>query len=291
MHILTYKINSNELDEKLELLQINDIFNTFYESPLEITTDDFGYGYLEKENELIDFKVAFENDFSEFENFKVQVSTLLNREPISVEKANNDYSTYDFPSIHLDDKWVLAGVDETFPKKNKICFIPQGAFGTGLHETTQDILRLLLNTLDLEDKTVLDIGTGSGILSVASSIVGASEVTALDIRDVRDEVELNASLNGLYNIDVLVGDALTNEVTVKDTYDWIYINIGGEETSMFMEFIKSHLSANGNLLVSGLVSWSYDSVKEKVESCGFTLLEKHQTNEWVTAIFQNISKK
>lgn len=285
MYVLTYKINNKELDEKIELLQINDIFNTFYESPLEITTDDFGYGYLEKENEVIDFKVAFEGEEINLEDFKTTVSKLLNSEIINIEEVNYDYSTYDFPAVHIDDKWVLAGVDEDFPKKNKICFVPQGAFGTGLHETTQDILRLLLNNLDLKNKTVLDIGTGSGILAIASSIVGASQVTALDIRDVKDEVELNASLNGLYNIDVLVGDALSNEVTVKDKYDWIYINIGGEETAMFMDFIKSHLSANGKILVSGLVTWSYDSVQEKVESYGFTLLEKYVTNEWVTATF------
>ncbi|MGL5351949.1 MAG: 50S ribosomal protein L11 methyltransferase [Clostridium sp.] len=287
MHILTYKINSNELDDKIELLQINDIFNTFYESPLEITTDDFGYGYLEKENEVIDLKVAFEGEVSDLEEFKKQISSLLNTEIINVEEVNYDYSTFDFPAVHIDDNWVLAGTDEDFPNKNKICFVPQGAFGTGLHETTQDILRVLLNTLNLKDKTVLDIGTGSGILSIASSIVGASYVTALDIRDVKDEVELNASLNGLYNIDVLVGDVLSSEVTVKDKYDWIYINIGGEETAMFMDFIKSHLCENGKILVSGLVTWSYDSVEEKVCSHGFKLLEKHVTNEWVTAIFEN----
>lgn len=287
MYVLTYKINSNELDEKIELLQINDIFNTFYETPLEITTDDFGYGYLEKENEIIDFKVSFEGESKDLEGFKTQVSTLLNSKIVNIEEINYDYSTYEFPAVHIDDNWVLAGVSEDFPNKNKICFIPQGAFGTGLHETTQDILKVLLNTLNLNDKTVLDIGTGSGILSIASAIVGASSVTALDIRDVKDEVELNASLNGLYNIEVLVGDALSNEVTVKDEYDWIYINIGGEETIMFMDFIKSHLSSNGKILVSGLVTWSYESMEEKIKNYGFTLLEKHQTNEWVTAIFKS----
>ena len=285
MYILTYKINSNELDEKIELLQINDIFNTFYESPLEITTDDFGYGYLEKENEIIDFKVAFEGDLNDFENFKTQVSTLLDSEIVNVEEVNYDYSTYNFPAVHIDDEWVLADVDEDFPNKNKICFIPQGAFGTGLHETTQDILKLILNKLDLKDKSILDIGTGSGILAIASSIVGASFVDALDIRDVKDEVELNASLNGLYNIEVLVGDALAGEVKVKDKYDWIYINIGGEETALFMDFIKSHLSPNGKILVSGLVEWSYDSVQKNIVKYGFTLVEKRQSAEWVTAVF------
>ena len=163
--------------------------------------------------------------------------------------------------------------------------ISQGAFGTGLHETTQDILKLILNDLNLKNKTVLDIGTGSGILSIAASISGAKSVVAVDIRDVEDEVMLNASLNNLTNIEAVVGNILEDKTLIKENFDWIFINIGGEETKMFIEYIKNHLNENGNLLVSGLVEWSFDEVKENVESYGFKLQSKHQTNEWVTAVF------
>ena len=98
-------------------------------------------------------------------------------------------------------------------------------------------------------------------------------------------MELNASLNNLNNIKVFVGDALSNEVNIEGKFDWIYINIGGEETHMFMDFIKYHLKDNGTLLVSGLVEWSFDNIKSMVESNGFNMIEKHQSNEWVTAIF------
>ena len=172
-----------------------------------------------------------------------------------------------------------------YKKQTKINFISQGAFGTGLHETTQDILKLILNDLNLKNKTVLDIGTGSGILSIAASISGAKSVVAVDIRDVEDEVMLNASLNNLTNIEAVVGNILEDKTLIKENFDWIFINIGGEETKMFMEYIKNHLNENGDLLVSGLVEWSFDEVKENVESYGFKLQSKHQTNEWVTAVF------
>ena len=286
MFIISYKLPYEKLDSTIELLAINDIYNVFYENPLEITTDNYGYGYLEKQDEEIILKVAFEGEKEELEEFKNTLREILKMDYINVEENNYEYNTYDFPAIHLDDKYVIASPEEEFEGKTKINFISQGAFGTGLHETTQDILRLILNKLDIKGKSVLDIGTGSGILSIASAMSGASEVVAVDIRDVEDEVMLNASLNNLSNIEVVVGNILDDEALVKKNFDWIFINIGGEETKMFMKYIKEHLNNNGNILVSGLVEWSFDEVKQDVESYGFNLISKHQTNEWVTAVFK-----
>lgn len=285
MFIVSYKLPYALLDSTIESLAINDIYNVFYENPLEITTDDYGYGYLEKEDEDIILKIAFEGSKELLDDFLNILKEILNMDYINVEENTNDYTTFESPTIHLDDTWVIASPEENFDNKKKITFISQGAFGTGLHETTQDILRLILNKLDTKNKSVLDIGTGSGILSIAASISGASSVTAVDIRDVKDEVELNASLNNLTNITTIVGNILENDSLVENTYDWIFINIGGEETKLFMDFIKSHLNPNGNLLVSGLVEWSFEEVKANIEKYGFKLLEKHQTNEWVTALF------
>ena len=284
MFIISYKLPYEKLDSTIEKLAINDVYNVFYENPLEITTDDYGYGYIEREDEEIVLKVAFEEEDG-LEEFKEKLKNILEMDYISVEENNYDYTIYDFPAIHLDDKYVIASPDEEFEGKTKINFISQGAFGTGLHETTQDILKLILNDLNLKNKTVLDIGTGSGILSIAASISGAKSVVAVDIRDVEDEVMLNASLNNLTNIEAVVGNILEDKTLIKENFDWIFINIGGEETKMFMEYIKNHLNENGNLLVSGLVEWSFDEVKENVESDGFKLQSKHQTNEWVTAVF------
>ena len=284
MFIISYKLPYEKLDSTIEKLAINDVYNVFYENPLEITTDDYGYGYIEREDEEIVLKVAFEEEDG-LEEFKEKLKNILEMDYISVEENNYDYTIYDFPAIHLDDKYVIASPDTEFEGKTKINFISQGAFGTGLHETTQDILKLILNDLNLKNKTVLDIGTGSGILSIAASISGAKSVVAVDIRDVEDEVMLNASLNNLTNIEAVVGNILEDKTLIKENFDWIFINIGGEETKMFMEYIKNHLNENGDLLVSGLVEWSFDEVKENVESYGFKLQSKHQTNEWVTAVF------
>ena len=62
MFIISYKLPYEKLDSTIEKLVINDVYNGFYENPLEITTDDYGYGYIEREDEEIVLKVAFEEE-------------------------------------------------------------------------------------------------------------------------------------------------------------------------------------------------------------------------------------
>ena len=283
MHIISYKLPYKDLDATMEKLQINDIYNVFYENPLEITTDDYGYGYIEKDDEDIILKVALEDGEAELSDFLATLKGILGMDYIDIEENHYDYTSFEFPAIHIDDNWVIAAPEEEFPDKKKINFISQGAFGTGLHETTQDCLRYILKS-DLKNKSVLDIGTGSGILSLAAAKKDASKIVALDIRDVSAEIEYNASLNSIDNIEVAVGNALDGEVSFEEKFDFVIINIGGEETLMFKDFIYNTLKDNGTLLISGLVTWSYEDVLKGLPDLNLTIIDKSISNEWVTVL-------
>lgn len=284
MYIITLKYKIENIDSAIEKLQLVDIFNAFYESPIEVTTTEYGYGFYEKENEIVDLKIVIEDDDEKELNRQIDIiKEALQVNDMQITKLENPQFENFFEPIDLNNGWIIADPDYTEEEKNKINFVSQGAFGTGLHETTQDCLRFILAE-DYSDKNVLDIGTGSGILSIAAAIKGAEKVTALDLRDVHAEVEFNASLNGLNNIEVAVGDALTGEVDIDNIYDYIYINIGGEETLYFINFINSHIKKDGKLLISGLVEWSFDDVIDQVLKYGYKIEKKKQTNEWCTVL-------
>lgn len=280
--ILKYKIE--DVDTAIEKLQFVDIYNVFYESPIEITTTEYGYGYYEKEGEVVDLKIIIESDEeAELTRHVEIIKECLSVDSIQIKKFENPCFEASFEPIDLNNGWLIADPSYNEDGKNKINFVSQGAFGTGLHETTQDCLRFILNE-NFTNKTVLDIGAGSGILSIAASIKGSEKVVALDLRDVHDEVEFNASLNELDNIEVVVGDALTGEVKLNEVYDYIFINIGGEETLSFINFINSHIKADGKVLVSGLVEWSFEDVLSGVLKYGYRIDEKKQTNEWCSVL-------
>lgn len=284
MYKLTFKYPLKDAETATEKLYIKDIYNVFYESPLTITTDDNGYGFYENIEELIDYNVIVESDdLNEVNSCINTIKETLLIDSIYSEKVEVQSFENEFEPLDLNNGWIFADPEYNVEDKKKINFIPQGAFGTGLHETTQDCLRYILSQ-DFTNLTGLDIGAGSGILSLAAAAKNAKLVTAVDIRDVTEEVMFNASLNNFNNIEVTVGNLL-EENLLKKTYDFIVINIGGDETLMFMDFITNHLNPKGKLLVSGLVEWSFDKVKSKVESYGFTLDYKVQSAEWCTATF------
>jgi ribosomal protein L11 methyltransferase len=190
-----------------------------------------------------------------------------------------------FEDIELKNGWVIrySGSNEEYKPETTLHLDPQGAFGTGVHGTTQDCLEVILEC-DFRGKRVLDLGTGSGILSIAALLKGAQEVIAVDLEPVEREILHHAHLNGVKQIQIVQADLIDGSYRIQDWFDWIFINIGGDEAKMI---INRHelLEKSNHFLVSGLVEWHTEHVTSMFKNAGFSLRKRLQSDEWVTMYF------
>lgn len=283
-----FQLNIQEIDDIINKLISIGLDSTYYDAPYEVTVDSNGYGFFEKEDEIVELKVyPKEQTIEECEIHLNNIKKLLGiKDEIKITKLDTENWQMPFEPIDLNNGYVIAEPDaDVSYEKGKINFESQGSFGTGLHETTQDLLRYILNE-DFTNLKVLDLGTGSGILSIAAAIKNAEHVTALDIRDVTEEVSHNFKLNNLNNIEILIKDVTKEKIDFNHIYDVVFINIGGDETINSMDLINNAIKQNGILYVSGLVEWSSNDIYNKIEEYGYSLIKKTQTNEWVTMVLK-----
>lgn len=284
---ISFPVKSAEIDEVIERLVEIGLIYTYYETPFEVTVDSNGYGFYERDNEVINLKVYPETeDKTECINCIRRIKAVLNidQEPLLTEVAASDWQQ-PFEPIDLQNGWIIAEPEVKVDSINKINFQSQGSFGTGIHETTQDLLRYIL-AYDFTGQKVLDLGAGSGILSIAAALKNADKVIALDIRDVTDEVMHNAALNNLSNIGVVVADVTSENLGISESVDVVFINIGGEETLSSMNFIDIVLKPGGLLFVSGLVEWSSDNIASAIKLRGYSIVKDTKTNEWVSLVLK-----
>ena len=288
MFEISFPVKHGEIDNVLNKLISIGLESTYYDAPYEVTVDSNGYWFFEKENEFGDLKVYPDAEtIEECNKYAEQIKKVLElKDNLIINELKEDNWQMPFEPGDLKNGWVIAepGTDIDY-EKGKISFESQGSFGTGLHETTQDLLRYILEE-DFTGLKVLDLGTGSGILSIAAALKNAEHITALDIRDVTREVLYNAELNDIHNIDVVINDVTCEESKINDKFDIVFINIGGDETIASMELINDVIKDDGILYVSGLVEWSSDDIYKQLNSQGYNLVKKTKTNEWVTMILK-----
>lgn len=288
MFEISFPVKHSEIDSVLNKLIGIGLDSTYYDAPYEVTVDSNGYGFYEKENDFTELKAyPSEDNKEQCLKYIEEIKDSVNIEgEIKLTEIREDNWQQPFEPVDLNNGWIIAEPEaEISFEKGKINFESQGSFGTGLHETTQDFLRYILDE-DFSGLKVLDLGTGSGILSIAAALKNAEHVTALDIRDVTEEVMYNAALNNITNIDIVINDVTSQESNVKENYDVVFINIGGDETLSCMDLINDVIKDDGKLFVSGLVEWSSDEIYKELNKMGYNLIKKTKTNEWVTMVLQ-----
>ena len=157
---------------------------------------------------------------------------------------------------------------------------PGIAFGTGTHETTRLCLEALENHIT-EDTHMLDVGCGSGILSVAGMLLGAKDATGVDIDKLAVKVAVeNGKLNGLsfpdYNM--IVGNLIDR---VSGKYSVVTANIVADAIIMLTPDIKNFLSEDAVYIVSGIIDIREDEVLSCLASNGFSVINRREEGGWV----------
>lgn len=210
------------------------------------------------------------------------------KEPVDVEleyseEANEDWielyqksiSAIEVGGFYVHPTWEVPREDRV-----NIAIDPAFAFGTGHHPTTASCLQALSETVSTE-KTLLDVGCGSGILSIAAAKLGA-EVDACDTDALSVENALeNARLNGVDYGNIWEGSV---QKRLK-TYDIVVANIVADVLVMLASDLKAALHSNGTLILSGIL----DKYETKVLEAYAPMYLKQRVvqDEWVTLVMSD----
>jgi ribosomal protein L11 methyltransferase len=156
---------------------------------------------------------------------------------------------------------------------------PGMAFGTGLHASTRLCLAALERYLRPGD-TLLDVGTGSGILAIAAAGLGAEAVLALDVDPLAVRVAReNVALNGVAGIVEVREGSLP--VESAGGWDIVVVNILAETIVQMLPALAAHLRAGGLLIVSGIVASQEQPVSAALDAQGFVLVEQQREGDWL----------
>ncbi|MCX6296123.1 MAG: 50S ribosomal protein L11 methyltransferase [Bacteroidetes bacterium] len=159
---------------------------------------------------------------------------------------------------------------------------PKMSFGTGHHDTTQLMIQILM-LLNVKNKSLLDMGCGTGVLAIAASMLGANPITAIDIDDWSFENTIeNLSKNNINNTLVHKGNAQILEGKIFHT---ILANINKNVLLADMSIYKKVLKKNGNLVLSGFFETDIKEIREKAEGLGFKYEERYISNKWAALHF------
>lgn len=247
-----------------------------------------GYeGFWEEENRFTAY--IAEEEFRE-----EQLQSILSQQGISKDRVlvnilsdqnwNKSWES-NFPPVEVDSYvQIVAHFHELKPDfQHTIHITPKMSFGTGHHETTRLMIRMM-KSVDFSEKTVLDMGCGTGVLAILASLEEASVVTAIDIDEwsYLNTID-NISANQRINIDTLEGGV---EKIPAISYDVILANINLNVLLSDIPAYVSHLKEGGYLLLSGFRPQDEAAIMTCAESQELSDLRKSSEGDWMTILFQ-----
>lgn len=232
--------------------------------------------YAEKRKNAI--LARFEEKFAEREDIVYTVDFYEYDE----EDYQNSWKKYLFPE-KVSEKFVVKPTwREYTPEADELIIEldPGRAFGTGSHPTTSLCLKLMEENIK-EGDSVIDVGTGSGILMIAADRLGASEIYGTDIDELAVEsAKENLELNkiGEDKAKVYKGDLIS--VVEDKKFDVVVANILADVLLILLHDISKVVKENGKIIFSGIIEDKCELLKREVEALGFTVEEIKADKEW-----------
>lgn len=233
--------------------------------------------------------LAYINSSEWFENILEGVSILDNPlfvfsysiKTILQQNWNEDWEKNFNPITVEDQCQVRAPFHEKLDFEYDIEILPKMSFGTGHHQTTYLMLSYILEN-EFSQKSVLDMGSGTGVLAILTAYKGASTIQAIDIDAWCYENALeNVDRNNCSHIEVIQGDA----TIIENQYDTILANINRNILLADIPTYVTHLKKGGQLFLSGFYLEDLDLIKEKCTQHQLTFESLKQKDQWVSAKF------
>jgi len=224
-----------------------------------------------------------EPDLSEFQFEEFIFSYSIEKIPDTNWNAEWEKN---FEPVFVDD---LLCIRAPFHEKNdkvskEIVIMPKMSFGTGHHQTTRLMCRQMFST-DLQDKRVLDMGCGTGILAILAKMLGAAQVTGIDIDEwsVENSKE-NCATNGFPEIILKKGDVdlLENE----KPFDVILANINKNILKAQIPSYSKIMKGGATLFLSGFFTTDLEELTKVAASNGFKFLSSFHENEWAMMVLE-----
>ena len=228
---------------------------------------------------------ALENVFDEvklknlLDNFPFEASIDYKVTQIESKNWNEEWEKHYFEPIVIGNECVIhSSFHKNVPiAKYDIIIDPKMAFGTGHHETTSLVIGRLLQ-MDLQDKTVLDMGCGTAVLAILAAMRGAKDIVAIDIDTWCTENSIeNIGVNNIKGVKVLLGGA---ELLQGMHFDIILANINRNILLADMEQYAACLSSGGELYMSGFYVQDIPLIEAEANRNGLKLIDYNEKNNW-----------
>ncbi|MBR2930020.1 MAG: 50S ribosomal protein L11 methyltransferase [Clostridia bacterium] len=216
------------------------------------------------------------------------ISAEISVEGMREEDWSESWKQY-YKPIPLGKVTIVPAWEDYSAKEGEVVIKmdPGMAFGTGTHETTRLVMKIMQDEITGGER-VLDVGTGSGILSICASKLGAKECFAYDIDPVAVNVAReNAERDGCTNITVGVSDLLKN-VNKDCQYDFAVANIVAEIIIRMLPDVGELLKPGAPLILSGIISMYRDDVLSACASLGYSLIREERENDWVALMVKKV---